>query len=378
MLSASALAQSAAGQTQELSPDPKELANFLEKVYPDANAPEGAKMLLSILQGSQMGPGEGWFGPAQTKYDFGWLAKKSNLEGASEIPMASFQGPENLFRALDRNRDQRIQPMDLDWSPNNPMVEQAYQLNRIFRRIDSKGAGAITRDQWLEFFDKAAQGTELLTSEDFSGTLLAGFSGSFTPGDRPDPSQLVRGLFAGEIGSMFEGPKIGQQAPWFKLRKAEQEGSIELSSLIGEKPVVLVFGNFTCGPFRSFYPAIDRLYEKYKDRANFLMVYVREAHPSDGWKMESNTKVGVEVVQPKTMEERTGVANQFCSRLHPNIPVVVDELSDPVGHAYSGMPARLYVIDRHGLVTFKSGRGPFGFNPPELEQALAMCLLDSD
>jgi len=24
----------------------------------------------------------------------------------------------------------------------------------------------------------------------------------------------VRGLFAGEIGSMLEGPKIGQQAPW--------------------------------------------------------------------------------------------------------------------------------------------------------------------
>ena len=24
----------------------------------------------------------------------------------------------------------------------------------------------------------------------------------------------MRGLFAGEIGSMLEGPKIGQQAPW--------------------------------------------------------------------------------------------------------------------------------------------------------------------
>lgn len=358
--------------------DQQALSGFLEQAYSQAPTPEGAKMLLSILQGSQMGPGEGWFGPAQSKYDFSWLASKCKITDAPEIPKAAFPGPDPLFKILDRNRDGSIQPMDLDWSPSNPMVEQAYQLNRIFRRIDAKGSGAITREDWNAFFDKASESDDVLTAEDFSGTLLAGFTGSFNPGDRPDPSQLVRGLFAGEIGSMLEGPKIGQQAPWFKLRKAQGQGEIELANLIGEKPVVLVFGNFTCGPFRSFYPAVDRLFEKYKDQANFLMVYVREAHPSDGWKMESNTKLGVEVLQPKTMSERTEVANQFCSRLNPNIPVVVDEMSDPVGHAYSGMPARLYVIDREGKVVFKSGRGPFGFSPPEMEQALAMSLIDTN
>jgi hypothetical protein len=56
--------------------------------------------------------------------------------------------------------------------------------------------------------------------------------------------------------------------------------------------------------------------------------------------------------------------------------VLVDEINDPAGHAYSGMPSRLYVIDRQGVVTFKSGRGPFGFRVGEMEQALAMCLLE--
>jgi hypothetical protein len=42
------------------------------------------------------------------------------------------------------------------------------------------------------------------------------------------------------------------------------------------------------------------------------------------------------------------------------------------------MPARLYVVDREGKVAFKSGRGPFGFSPPELEQALAMSLLEAE
>ena len=49
---------------------------------------------------------------------------------------------------------------------------------------------------------------------------------------------------------------------------------------------------------------------------------------------------------------------------------------DPAGTAYSGMPARLYVIDAQGKVAYKSGRGPFGFKPGEMEQSLVMTLLD--
>ncbi len=93
--------------------------------------------------------------------------------------------------------------------------------------------------------------------------------------------------------------------------------------------------------------------------------------------MASNAKAGVSVVQPQSVEERAAVARAFCSRLEPRMPVVVDDLNDSVGHTYSGMPARLYLIDREGRIAFKSGRGPFGFKPAELEQAIAMTLLES-
>ena len=56
----------------------------------------------------------------------------------------------------------------------------------------------------------------------------------------------------------------------------------------------------------------------------------------------------------------------------------MDEIDDPVGNAYSGMPARLYVIDAGGKVAYKSGRGPFGFKPGEMEQALVMALARGD
>ncbi len=60
------------------------------------------------------------------------------------------------------------------------------------------------------------------------------------------------------------------------------------------------------------------------------------------------------------------------------MPVLVDELDDRVGNAYSGMPDRLYVIDRAGKVAYKGGRGPFGYQPGELEQSLVMLLIDQD
>ena len=58
------------------------------------------------------------------------------------------------------------------------------------------------------------------------------------------------------------------------------------------------------------------------------------------------------------------------------MPLVVDEMNDVVGHSYSGMPDRLYVIDTNGKVAYKGGRGPFGFKPGEMEQSLLMLLLD--
>jgi hypothetical protein len=254
----------------------------------------------------------------------------------------------------------------------------AQMINRIYRRIDTPGSGQISRQQWLEFFDKAAGGKDHITPDDLRDAILAGFSTAFSPGDAPDRATLIRGLFAGEIGSLNEGPHLGQPAPNFALKRVDGKGTIELSKMLGRKPVVLIFGNFTCGPFRSLYPGVEAVYERHKDKAEFLMVYVREAHPTDGWKMESNTRQGVAIKQPTTFDERSEAAGQFCTKLKPSMPVVVDELNDPAGNAYSGMPARLYVIDPQGKVAYKSGRGPFGFKAGEMEQALVMCLLESE
>ena len=348
----------------------------IEKAYEGRTAPEALRMYLAIVKGSMMGAGEGWFGPAESRYDWEWLTKRHEIDRDGEIESDKFQGSAPFFERLDRNRDGKITADDLDWSERNQWVQQSYLVNRLFRKIDPNGDGKLARVEWLSFFDKASGGKDELTSDDLRNAWLSGFSSSFNPGDAPSKEILLQGLFTGEVGSLQEGPRVNDPAPGFTLKTQDGKQTIRLADVIGNKPVVIVFGNFTCGPFRSMYRGVEDVYRRFKDDAVFLGVYVREAHPTDGWKMDSNAKVGVSVPQPKTYEQRTAVANQCHALLKPSIPLLVDEIDDSTGNAYSGMPARLYVIDRAGRVAYKSGRGPFGFKTGEMEQALVMTLID--
>lgn len=99
----------------------------------------------------------------------------------------------------------------------------------------------------------------------------------------------------------------------------------------------------------------------------FLFVYVREAHPSDGWQMDDNVTDDVIYEQPRSADRRREIATACCQRLKITMPAVVDDLHDSVDEAYAGWPERIYVIDAAGRIAYAGGRGPFGFKPEELE-----------
>ena len=351
-------------------------ARWLEKAYGRDRPPEAVRMLVAIANGTWSKADGGWFGPCETRYTWSWLARLHQTKDEG-IAAKKFRGPASLFGRLDRDRDGVITPADLDWSERSPYLRQAALINRLFLRINSKRDGKITQDQWLAFFKSAARGKDHLAPDDLRDALLAAPPPTtFAPGDAPTQAILIRGLFAGELGSLNEGPAVDRQAPDFTLKTADGKATYQLSKLLGTRPIVLVLGNYTCSPFRRTCAGVEDLYQRYKDRATFLGVYVREAHPTDGWAMASNTRAGVAVKQPRTYQDRVTVCTAFCEKVRPTIPFVVDEINDPVGNAYSGMPGRLYVIDPRGKVAYKSGRGPFGFKVGELEQALVMALLE--
>jgi thiol-disulfide isomerase/thioredoxin len=353
----------------------RQMADELQAEFSGQVLPEAVRMLLAIAAGALMGPRDGWFGPAVARYDWRWLTERVGATGSSGIRADQFIGRGDWFRWLDRNRDGVITAEDLDWAESNHWVQHAYVVNRLLRRLDTKGDGHLLQDEWQAFFESVAQGRTAVRIDELREAWISGISASFYPGDAPTQVQLLRGLLTGELGSLYEGPQLNDAAPDFTLKTVEGE-SIRLADRIGQRPIVLMFGNFTCSPFRSMYPAVNEISQRFQDDATFLGVYVREAHPTDGWKMESNLRVGVCVAQPGSYTERAVVAQQCQRVFKPSFPLLVDDIDDSVGNAYSGMPARLYVIDSDGRIAYKAGRGPFGFKPGEMEQALIMTLLD--
>ena len=115
---------------------------------------------------------------------------------------------------------------------------------------------------------------------------------------------------------------------------------------------------------------LEELYERHGEDTAFFVVYIREAHPEDGWVLESNREAGIALRDPATDEARIETATTCATRLHTTIPVLVDGLDDAVASAYGAWPDRLYLIGRDGRVAFQGGEGPFGFLPAELAAAI--------
>jgi hypothetical protein len=116
---------------------------------------------------------------------------------------------------------------------------------------------------------------------------------------------------------------------------------------------------------------VVKIYNDYKGRADFLTVYVREAHPTDEWQMKSNVKEDVCYAQPKTLKQRVAIANDFVQRLKYPIPFGIDDMDNSADLAYSAWPERLYVIDEHGHIAYAGAMGPFHYDPEEVRAWLA-------
>ncbi len=126
------------------------------------------------------------------------------------------------------------------------------------------------------------------------------------------------------------------------------------------------------------------LYAQYHHQVQFLMIYIREAHPVDGWWLGkglqgsllklSGSKAATDVYDPQTIEERRAVAGRCEEAMQYGIRTYVDEMDDAVNEAYAAKPTRLYLVGLDGRVVYAGGLGPFGFHPAELGAAIETYL----
>jgi type I thyroxine 5'-deiodinase len=98
---------------------------------------------------------------------------------------------------------------------------------------------------------------------------------------------------------------------------------------------------------------------------------VREAHPTDEWQMKSNVKDDVCYAQPKTLEQRVAIANDFTKRFKFSLPFGIDDMSNAADNAYSAWPERIYIIDESGHIAYRGGIGPFNYKPAEAREWLS-------
>jgi len=210
---------------------------------------EAVEMLTAIVKGSQMGPGDGWFHPGQSRYGWDWLAGNFDANGDGAVSDDELSAPDELFERLDRNGDGEVKADDFDWSDKSPFVRQQGQTGQWFSRIDKSSNGRITPEEWGQFFEKLAGEKGYVSSDDLRAGLFppAAKSATKPPGgqDGPPKEMFIKGVVSGELGSIWEGPGINQQAPDFELETQDGSHKVRLSSFRRQRPVVLIFGSFT-------------------------------------------------------------------------------------------------------------------------------------
>jgi hypothetical protein len=134
--------------------------------------------------------------------------------------------------------------------------------------------------------------------------------------------------------------------------------------------------------------SLRNLYQQYHEQIQFLSIYIREAHPKDGWWFGGGImgrilkkgipKTATDIYDPKTIGERRSVAGQCEESLQYGIRTYVDEMDDPVSKAYAAKPTRLYLVGLDGRVVYAGGLGPYGFSPGALKNAIQEYLASTE
>lgn len=90
-------------------------------------------------------------------------------------------------------------------------------------------------------------------------------------------------------------------------------------------------------------PPLTQLYQKYRGQGfEFFIVYTREAHPGENYPHHTSSEQKMR--HARRLRELDNVA----------IPVLVDDLKGTVHAAYGLLSNMIYLIDRDGIVVYKS------------------------
>ena len=158
-------------------------------------------------------------------------------------------------------------------------------------------------------------------------------------------------------------PPVETMAPDFEAERLSPDGErtgnfVRISSFRGA-PVGLLFGSYTCPIFRDQIGRYEEIYRELNEQVHFLCVYIKEAHPDEGWRVPHNFEHDIFISQPASLDERAQVANICLETMNMTIPMALDTMDDALLVLYSATPERLYALNADGLIVYRSDIGPF-------------------
>ncbi len=112
------------------------------------------------------------------------------------------------------------------------------------------------------------------------------------------------------------------------------------------------------------------MYVSYKDKIQFFLIYITEAHPE---LLEKNSVEGI-TGDPENIGQRAILASKCVSELKLSLPILLDSMEGITEKACKGRPNRICIVDIDGKVAYYGARGPRGFKPEEAEEALKKIL----
>ena len=137
----------------------------------------------------------------------------------------------------------------------------------------------------------------------------------------------------------FHGPAVGEKFTDVSLFTLEGE-SVRLSDYLS-KPLVLETGSLTCPMYAKCVSPMQEYAQQYPDM-DFLVLYVREAHP------------GNKVTGQPSIKQKINNARQTKQAYDERRTIVVDTLEGEAHRRYGELPNMIYIIGTDGTILFRS------------------------
>lgn len=161
---------------------------------------------------------------------------------------------------------------------------------------------------------------------------------------------------------LHNAPRIGELAPEFALADATTGKMVTLSELRREKPTVLFFASYSCITAQEGAPPMARLAKRFAKTANFVLIYIQEAHPIGGFLPPYRGDPYV-VAAPAAFAERATAAIRFARERDLQFRILVDSMDDTTAVRWGAWPLRTFVVGQSGRVLYSGKQGPWYFKP---------------